>query len=423
MAHIGGTPFDIEEVLARLRPGDIVTHAYTGWQPGAIVDDAGRVVPGAGEARGRGVRFDVGHGAGSFTWPVAEAALADGFRPDTISSDLHRFNIATPVHDLATTLSKFLLLGLPIDDVIAMATTAPAAALGPAGLLLGTLAVGAEADVTVLRLEDGRVRPDRFGRDDAAGRPAARARGGRARRPPGADRAARHGAAGRASAPADGLDPARLGAPVHGRRGSRRPARPSEAGEGLTVVVPRARSTSRSVTRSNDQRTSSSSSAAVTSSPAIERATRRPAMSSRTCPRRPVTRMVSWCSFPKVPAGSDAPPIEPMAPPSKRTTSASWSSTLAPGSVGEGGHLAGSQVRQQVGHQPERVGQLALAVAAARDRGVRPGLAARQRDVGVAEVGRPRRQQVADHGRHLDRHGFDLTDAVRAVDEVVGRRG
>ena len=156
MAHIGGTSFDIEEALVRMRRGDVVTHAYTGWQPGAIVSDAGRLVPGAREARDRGVRFDVGHGAGSFTWRVAEAALADGFRPDTISSDLHRFNIASPVHDLATTLSKFLLLGLSLDDVIAMATTAPAASLGTAGRGLGTLAVGAEADIAVLRLEDGR---------------------------------------------------------------------------------------------------------------------------------------------------------------------------------------------------------------------------------------------------------------------------
>jgi dihydroorotase len=166
MAHIGGTPFDIEEALVRMRPGDIVTHAYTGWQPGAIINDVGRLVPGAREARERGVRFDVGHGAGSFTWPVAEAAVADGFRPDTISSDLHRFNIASPVHDLATTLSKFLLLGLSIDDVVAMATTAPAAALGAAGRTLGRLAVGAEADVTVLRLEDGR-----FTLTDSAGTP------------------------------------------------------------------------------------------------------------------------------------------------------------------------------------------------------------------------------------------------------------
>ncbi len=184
MAHIGGTTFDIEEALVRMRPGDIVTHAYTGWQPGAIVSDAGRLVPGAREARERGVRFDVGHGAGSFTWPVAEAALADGFRPDTISSDLHRFNIASPVHDLATTLSKFLLLGLSIDDVVAMATTAPAASLGAAGQSLGRLAVGTEADVTVLRLEDGR-----FTLTDSAGTgrearqrlvPTAVIRGGRA---------------------------------------------------------------------------------------------------------------------------------------------------------------------------------------------------------------------------------------------------
>ena len=156
MVHVGGTPFSIEEVFARLRPGDVVTHAYTGWSPGNIVTDAGRVVGGASEARARGVLFDVGHGQGSFTWAVAEAALADGFRPDTISSDLHRFNIATPVRDLATTLSKFLLLGLSLDEVIAMATVAPAAALGSKGTGLGTLAVGAEADVTVLSMEEGR---------------------------------------------------------------------------------------------------------------------------------------------------------------------------------------------------------------------------------------------------------------------------
>ena len=156
MVHIGGTSFDIEEALDRLRPDDVVTHAYTGWNPGGILTDSGRVVAAAREARTRGVRFDVGHGAGSFTWQTAEAALADGFRPDTISSDLHRFNIAAPVHDLATTLSKFLLLGLSIDEVVAMATTAPAAALGPAGTGLASLAVGAAADVTILGIEEGR---------------------------------------------------------------------------------------------------------------------------------------------------------------------------------------------------------------------------------------------------------------------------
>jgi len=166
MVHIGGTAFDIEEALDRLGPDDVVTHAYTGWRPGGIVTDAGRVVPAAREARARGVRFDVGHGAGSFTWAIAEAALADGFRPDTISSDLHRFNVAGPVHDLATTLSKFLLLGLSLEEVIAMATIAPATALGRkgGGMGLGTLAVGAGADVSILRLEEGR-----FDLTDSAG--------------------------------------------------------------------------------------------------------------------------------------------------------------------------------------------------------------------------------------------------------------
>lgn len=150
MVHIGGSVAPIEEILGRLASGDIVTHALTGWEPGIITSN-GRVVAAAREARARGVRFDVGHGAGSFTWATAEAALADGFRPDTISSDLHRFNVDGPVHDLVTTLSKFLHLGLSLPEVIAMATTAPADALGRAGEI-GTLAVGAIADVAVLRL-------------------------------------------------------------------------------------------------------------------------------------------------------------------------------------------------------------------------------------------------------------------------------
>lgn len=149
MVHIGGSTAPIEEILGRLGPGDIVTHALTGWEPG-IVTSAGRIVPAALEARARGVRFDVGHGAGSFTWAAGEAALAEGFLPDTISSDLHRFNVDGPVFDLVTTLSKFLHLGLSLSEVIAMATTAPATALGREGQM-GTLTVGAEADVAVLR--------------------------------------------------------------------------------------------------------------------------------------------------------------------------------------------------------------------------------------------------------------------------------
>ncbi|MEZ4595757.1 MAG: amidohydrolase family protein [Chloroflexota bacterium] len=131
-----------------------MTHAYTGWEPG-IVDTTSRVIPAAVEARARGVLFDVGHGRGSFAFGRAEAALADGFRPDTISTDLHRFNVPTPVTDLTTTMSKFLHLGVPVADVISMTTTAPAAAIGRARAH-GSLGVGVAADVTVLRLEEGR---------------------------------------------------------------------------------------------------------------------------------------------------------------------------------------------------------------------------------------------------------------------------
>jgi dihydroorotase len=157
MSHIGGTRFDIEAALALMGAGDIVTHAFTGWNPGGIVSDAGRVLPGALDARARGVRFDVGHGAGSFSWATAEAALADGFLPDTVSTDLHRFNIASPVGDLAATMSKFLHLGLPLARVVAMVTTQPAASLGEPGGGVGRLAVGGPADVTVLAIEEAPV--------------------------------------------------------------------------------------------------------------------------------------------------------------------------------------------------------------------------------------------------------------------------
>ncbi|MFN8520087.1 MAG: amidohydrolase/deacetylase family metallohydrolase [Chloroflexota bacterium] len=153
MVHIGGSTAPIEEILALLGPGDIVTHAFTGWEPG-LVDTTQRVIPAAREARARGVLFDVGHGRGSFAFGRAEAALADGFRPDTISTDLHRFNVPTPVTDLTTTMSKFLYLGLPLEEVVAATTATPAAAIGRSGAV-GTLRVGATADVTVLRLEEG----------------------------------------------------------------------------------------------------------------------------------------------------------------------------------------------------------------------------------------------------------------------------
>jgi dihydroorotase len=112
------------------------------------------------EARERGVLFDVGHGAGSFSWQVAETALGDGdndtsgFPPDTISSDLHIANVNGPVFDLATTVTKFLHLGMPLDEALRKVTAVPAEIIGLAGEV-GTLAVGACGDAVVLDLEPG----------------------------------------------------------------------------------------------------------------------------------------------------------------------------------------------------------------------------------------------------------------------------
>jgi dihydroorotase len=155
MIHIGGTKHSLEEIFGKLRPGDIVTHSFTPNPPGIITGD-GKVLPAALEARQRGVVFDVGHGAGSFGFEVAEQAMEQDFPPATISSDVHRANIRGPVYDLATTLSKYLYLGIPLDEVIAMGTERPARAIGKLGEV-GTLKPGADADVAVLRLREGPV--------------------------------------------------------------------------------------------------------------------------------------------------------------------------------------------------------------------------------------------------------------------------
>ena len=106
------------------------------------------------DARRRGVRFDIGHGRGNFSFATAEKAVADDFLPDTISSDVHAGNFDGPVFDLATTLSKFLYLGLPLEEVIRRAATNPANTFGfPKGI--GTLREGAEADVAVFHLAEG----------------------------------------------------------------------------------------------------------------------------------------------------------------------------------------------------------------------------------------------------------------------------
>lgn len=156
MVHIGREErmrAPLSAILDVMQPGDIVTHMYHGWA-GGIVGDNGRVRPEVWRARERGLLFDVGHGGGSFSYATAKAALAEGFLPDTISSDLHTYSVGGPVYDLPTTMSKFMHLGMSLNDVIARSTLAPAKIIGLADRI-GTLQPGAEGDVTLLRLEEG----------------------------------------------------------------------------------------------------------------------------------------------------------------------------------------------------------------------------------------------------------------------------
>ena len=152
MCHIqAGIP--LPEVLRLLRPGDIITHCFQGCGDG-IIDDKGRVIPEVLAARKDGVIFDVGHGRFSFTYEVAKQAMEQGFIPDVISTDLHTGNISGPVHDLPTTLSKFLHLGLSLDEVIEKSTIAPARAIRRDGEL-GHLRIDSVADLAVWDLVGG----------------------------------------------------------------------------------------------------------------------------------------------------------------------------------------------------------------------------------------------------------------------------
>jgi dihydroorotase len=144
----------LDQVLAVLREGDMMTHMYHGMRHG-ILDDEGKIRPEVQAARDRGVIFDVGHGAGSFDWDVCTKALAQEFEPTTISSDLHAHNVEGPVYDLVTTISKFLLLGMSLEDALAKVTEVPSRVAVGHHTGLGTLVPGAEGDAVVLEMEEG----------------------------------------------------------------------------------------------------------------------------------------------------------------------------------------------------------------------------------------------------------------------------
>ncbi len=153
MCHIDHPPPSYEEVLERLRGGDVLTHAFRPF-PNSPLDSQGKVKQAVLKARERGVQFDIGHGKGSFAFKTARGMLANGFYPDTISSDIHALCIEGPAFDQVTTLSKFLCMGMPLGDVIAASTYNAAIALKRHEL--GTLKPGSVGDATIISVRKGK---------------------------------------------------------------------------------------------------------------------------------------------------------------------------------------------------------------------------------------------------------------------------
>ena len=152
MAHIDHPPPSYDSVVDMLRPGDVLTHCFRPF-PNAPTTGQGKVKPSVLAGRERGVLFDVGHGKGSFSFKVARQMLANGFVPDTISSDVHQLCINGPAFDQVTTMSKFLCLGMPLTEVVRCSTVNAAAALNRPEL--GTFKPGAAGDASILSIADG----------------------------------------------------------------------------------------------------------------------------------------------------------------------------------------------------------------------------------------------------------------------------
>ena len=163
MVHIGGVESTelMSNILDTLRPGDVLTHCFSGAPNVAgaftnIIRD-GKLLPAALAAKQRGVIFDIGHGGGSFDFTVAELAIPQGCPPDTISSDIHVFSGNSPgVPYLPNVMSKFMTLGYSLEQVVTMATTAPAKIINRAPKI-GTLQIGAPGDVAIMELVEGPV--------------------------------------------------------------------------------------------------------------------------------------------------------------------------------------------------------------------------------------------------------------------------
>ena len=144
----------LDDVLQVMKKGDILTHCFHGMACGILDENTGKVRASVHDAIERGVIFDVGHGAGSFDWNVVETAMGEGVLPETISSDLHIYNVNGPVYDLANVLTKFLHLGLSLDEVLKRVTSVPAQTVLMEDRI-GTLRPGAWGDAVVFELREG----------------------------------------------------------------------------------------------------------------------------------------------------------------------------------------------------------------------------------------------------------------------------
>ncbi|MCX5495568.1 amidohydrolase/deacetylase family metallohydrolase [Kaistia dalseonensis] len=153
MTHIGGPPPSYAEVVERLRPGDILTHCYRP-DPNSAFTENGAVLPAVQAAQARGVLFDIGHGMGAFGYESVDRALAAGFLPDMISSDVHQLSVNGPAFDLLHTMSKLINSGVPLESAIGMASSRPALAMRRPEL--GHLGIGAPADISILKLVEAR---------------------------------------------------------------------------------------------------------------------------------------------------------------------------------------------------------------------------------------------------------------------------
>ena len=182
MVHIGDTGEPLTEVLPLLRPGDVVTHTLTGRKNGFVGPD-GKILPAAFEARARGVLFDAARGRNHISFPIMQAAVEQGFVPDSLATDITITTGADPAYGLPMVMTHLMSFGVPLDEIVPRVTVNPARAIRRDDL--GRLAVGGIGDATVLRIEegaftltdvDGRTRRDR---------PARRGRWGGARRQPG----------------------------------------------------------------------------------------------------------------------------------------------------------------------------------------------------------------------------------------------